>query len=206
MLVWILLNTAAWFIVGVEVHNLWRRRKQAGAPRPTTTPASPEGRSAVVMGGTTLGSPASPLPPTTLDSLQALGQRASHALSHVAVCSQCQAQLGHRILQYRTLAQAVVDLASTSASEATNWSVVEAPPPVTSGSSASTESSHIWINATWRPAWPAGWEWRLAAQKASQVLIEVRKLPADVSTERIKVSTERIKVYPDGPSRAMNEY
>ncbi len=143
MLVWILLNTAAWFIVGVEVHNLWRRM-QAGAPRPTTTPASQEAHSAVALGATSRGSPASISLQQTLDSLQALGNQAQTALSDAEHCSKCREWQEWHGLLYKTLAQAVVDLASTSASEAMSSFVGPEPGPATFGSSVSSERIKTW--------------------------------------------------------------
>ncbi len=133
--------------------RLQRLESQVGAPRPTTIPASPEALWAAgskaweigyAVGSTRPGSPASPSAPTTQASLQALGLQAFRGLSHVERCSECQVRLGHRILSYKTLAQAVVDLASTSAKQAMSESVGPEPGPAISGSSASTERIKTW--------------------------------------------------------------
>ncbi len=125
---------------------------RAGAPPPTTTPVWREAPSDVVFealaelnvqAGMNRGSPASPLLPTTLASLQALGEWAHTEIYHAEHCSVCQAQPAVHISRFRMLAQAVVDLASTSASEATNSSVAPAPAPATSGSSVLTDANFI---------------------------------------------------------------
>ncbi len=117
----------------------WSHRKQAGASRPTTTLRWREEPSAVAMGGTTPGSLASPLPTTTQDSLQALGNLARTVLYRVERYSGSGEPEEGLLLQCRTLAQAVVDLASTSPRQATPVSAELEQGPATSGSRSSSE-------------------------------------------------------------------
>jgi hypothetical protein len=115
------------------------KREAAGArPRITTHPLQ-EGRWDAAPAPTGPGSLASTLPPGILDSLQALGVLASRALFHAAHYSESVGPPEALLSRYKTLAQAVVDLASTSAKQATRASVAPEPGAATSGSRSSSD-------------------------------------------------------------------
>ena len=209
----LLLVAIAW--IEQKRKALSRRIKQAGAPRLTTTPVSKEAPSAVDLHEWAMGvyarhginppSPASPLPPTTQALLQALGQQASFEISHVGHCSACKEQPEVVISRFKTLAQAVVDLASTSASEATNSSVAPAPAPATSGSSESSDDSvkgRVVGTALTTDGKLVEWGWGYEGGAWWRVS------EPPLSSERIKTYPVRTVTASDpvAPGRAMNEY